>query len=130
MLPSFFLRDTISVFLLSIFIYFHAYPSILILFIYFFFFLNSSFLQIIKDTLNRSKLDLRANVSYVKLYTFIKFTKKFSVLKHSLKGMLNQRLNSDAEPVLLTKRTYTYTIYATKTHHYVLIHQHFTRSHT
>jgi len=33
------------------------------------------FKQIIKDALNRSKLDLRANVSYVKLYTFIKFTK-------------------------------------------------------
>jgi len=29
----------------------------------------------------------------------------------SLKGMLNQRLNSDAEPVLLTKRTYTTTKY-------------------
>jgi len=30
---------------------------------------------IIKDALNRSKLDLRANVSYVKLYTFLKFIK-------------------------------------------------------
>jgi len=47
-----------------------------------------------------------------------------------LKGMLNQRPNSDAEPVLPTKRTYTYTIYATRTHHYILIHQYFMRSHT
>jgi len=31
--------------------------------------------QIIKDALNQSKLDLRANVSFVNLYTFIKFTK-------------------------------------------------------
>jgi len=35
--------------------------------------------------------------------------------------MLNQRPNSDAEPVLPTKRTYAYTIYATITHHYVYI---------
>jgi len=38
-----------------------------------------------------------------------------------VKGMLNQRPNSDAKPVLPTKRTYVYTIYATRTHHYVLI---------
>jgi len=38
----------------------------------------------------------------------------------SLKGMLNQRPNSDAEPVLSIKRTYTYMINATRTHHYVL----------
>jgi len=31
--------------------------------------------QIIKDVLNRSKLDLRVNVSFMNLYTFIKFTK-------------------------------------------------------
>jgi len=31
--------------------------------------------QIIKDALNWSKLDLRANVFCVNLYTFIKFTK-------------------------------------------------------
>jgi len=30
---------------------------------------------IIKDALNQSKLDLRANVSYVKLYIFLKFIK-------------------------------------------------------
>jgi len=30
---------------------------------------------IIKDALNRSKLDLCVNVSYVKLYTFLKFIK-------------------------------------------------------
>jgi len=29
--------------------------------------------QQIKNALNRSKLDFRANVSYVNLYTFIKF---------------------------------------------------------
>jgi len=28
-----------------------------------------------KDALNRSKLDFRANVSFVNLYTFIKFIK-------------------------------------------------------
>jgi len=32
--------------------------------------------------------------------------------------MLNQRPNSDADPILSTKCTYTYTIYATRTHHY------------
>jgi len=37
-----------------------------------------------------------------------------------IKRMLNQRPNSDAEPVFPTKRTYTYTIYVTRTHHYVL----------
>jgi len=37
--------------------------------------------------------------------------------------MLNQRPNSDADPVLPTihtQRTYTHTIYATRTHHYTL----------
>jgi len=44
--------------------------------------------------------------------------------------MINQRPNSDAEPVLPTKRTYTYMmIYATRTHHYVLIH-HISRART
>jgi len=32
-------------------------------------------MKTIKDALNRSKLDLRANVSYVNIYTFLKFTK-------------------------------------------------------
>jgi len=46
------------------------------------------------------------------------------------KVMLNQRPNSDVNSVLSIKRTYIYTIYATRIHHYILIHQHFTRSHT
>jgi len=37
--------------------------------------------------------------------------------------------NSDGDPVSLIERTYTHMIYATRTHHYILI-QHFTRSHT
>jgi len=32
-------------------------------------------IKLIINALNRSKLDLRANVSYVKLYTFLKFIK-------------------------------------------------------
>jgi len=45
------------------------------------------------------------------------------------KKMLNQRPNSDGDLVLPTERTYTHTIYATRTHHYILIHQHFACSH-
>jgi len=40
---------------------------------------------------------------------------------------LNQRPNSDAEPVLPTK--HTYTIYATRSHHYVLINISRARTH-
>jgi len=47
-----------------------------------------------------------------------------------IKGMLNQRSNSDGDSVLPIERTYTHMIYATRTHYYILIHQHFTRLHT
>jgi len=43
--------------------------------------------------------------------------------------MLNQKIEF-RQGFCFTERTYIHTIYATITHHYILIYQHFTRSHT
>jgi len=44
--------------------------------------------------------------------------------------MLKQRPNSDKNPILPTKRTYTRTIYVTLTRHYLPIHRRQFHTHT